>query len=397
MRLSQKALNIKPSATLAISGKAKQMRADGIDVVNFSAGEPDFDTPERVSNAAIKAINDGQTKYTLVAGILPLRQAIADKMQKDYGFSVSTDQVLVSCGAKHSLYLAFATLLDEGDEVIVPSPYWVSYPPQISLVGGKTVIAETGAETSFKLTPDILRSAITDKSKLLVLNSPSNPTGQLYSKEELIALSEVIIEHDLTVICDDIYEKLVYGGKTFLSMASVSEEMQKRSIVINGVSKCSAMTGWRIGYMVAEEEFIKAATRIQGQMTSNSSSIAQYAALEAIGGEATELIKWSQEFEKRRNKMVQSLNAIEGISCAVPDGAFYAFADIRGLAGKKYGERVLNDDMDWAAYLLERAHVATVPGSPFGAPGFLRFSFATSLDIIEDGMKKMADAVEATE
>lgn len=396
MKLSKKALEIKPSATLAISGKAKQMRASGINVVNFSAGEPDFDTPERVNNAAIQSINDGKTKYTLVAGIVELREAIAKKMEKDYGFQVSADQVLVSCGAKHSLYLAFATLLDEKDEVIVPAPYWVSYPPQISLVGATPVILETKPEDNFKMTPEGLKSAITDKTRMLVLNSPSNPTGQLYTKEELLALSEVIIENDLTVICDDIYEKLVYGGKTFISMASVSEEMRKRSIVINGVSKCSSMTGWRIGFMVAEEDMIKAATRIQGQMTSNPSSIAQYAALEAIGGKATELESWVQQFEKRRDVMVQSLNAVEGIECATPDGAFYAFADIHGLKGRKVGDKVLNDDMDWAAYLLESAHVATVPGSPFGAPGFLRFSFATSLAIIEEGMEKLKKAVEET-
>lgn len=397
MKLSQVASAIKPSATLAVSGKAKEMRAAGINVINLSAGEPDFDTPERISAAARQAITEGQTKYTLTPGIPPLREAIVDKFARDYGYSITADQVVVSCGAKHSLFLAFMGLVNPGDEVIIPAPYWVSYPPQVRLFGGEPVIVETGAETCFKLTPQLLKSAITPKTRVLLINSPSNPTGQLYSREELAQLAEIVLESGIAVVSDDIYEKLIYDGGEFSSMAQISVELRQQCVVINGVSKCSAMTGWRIGYMVAPASFAAAVTRLQGQMTSNACSISQHAAIEAIAGEASELPGWLESFQSRRDRMVEMLNAIEGISCQSPGGAFYVFADIRELLGRKAGDRELDDDMAWAGYLLEEAHVACVPGSPFGGKGYLRLSFATSLEIIEEGIRRMGRAIENTQ
>lgn len=395
MKISMRAQNVKPSATLAISGKAKQMREQGVDVVNLSAGEPDFDTPARVCEAAKRAIDEGRTRYTLTPGIIELRQAICARMEADYGFRPHPDEVVVSCGAKHSLYLAMQALVNPGDEVIVPAPYWVSYPPQVELCDGVPVIVPTDTDSSFKLTPELLERHISPRTRLLILNSPSNPTGQIYNAEELAALAEVIRRHEISVICDDIYDKLVYDGRRFASLTAL-DGMRERCVVVNGVSKSSAMTGWRIGYLVAPLPLAKACSRLQGQMTSNAASIAQYAALEAIGNEATELAGWVREFEARRNRIVALLNDIEGIACALPGGAFYAFADIRGLLSRSQAGRALDSDMAWADYLLDSAHVASVPGSAFGAEGFLRFSFATSMERIGEGLLRVKRAVEAT-
>jgi aspartate aminotransferase len=396
MKLSKRANNVKPSATLAISGKAKQMRADGIDVINLSAGEPDFDTPKRICDAAHAAIDKGQTRYTLTPGILELRQAICKACERDYGFAPHPDQVVVSCGAKHSLYLAMQALLDPGDEALIPAPYWVSYPPQVELCDAVPVIVPTDASSSFKLTPATLRAAISPRTKLLILNSPSNPTGQVYSAAELKALGEVIRETGITVICDDIYEKLIYDGQRFASLASIDETLRGQCVIVNGVSKSAAMTGWRIGYLIAPLTVAKAISRMQGQMTSNATSIAQYAALEAIAGEAVELADWRSQFEARRNHIVALLNEVPGVTCATPGGAFYAFADFNALLTRRFGDTLLDTDMAWADYLLDTAHVASVPGSAFGADGFLRFSFATSMDRITDGLARLKAAVEST-
>lgn len=395
MKPSKRAQNVKPSATLAISGKAKQMREQGVDVVNLSAGEPDFDTPARICDAARRAIDEGRTRYTLTPGIIELRQAICARMERDYGFRPDPDEVVVSCGAKHSLYLAMQALVDPGDEVIIPAPYWVSYPPQVELCDGVSVIVPTDADSSFKLTPAQLAEAITPRTRLLILNSPSNPTGQVYRADELAALAEVIRKREITVLCDDIYDKLVYDGQRFESLTA-QDGMRERCVVVNGVSKCAAMTGWRIGFLVAPLAIAKACSRLQGQMTSNAASIAQYAALEAIGGEATELAGWMREFQARRDKIVELLNEIEGIRCALPGGAFYAFADIRELLSRSHAGRALDSDMAWADYLLESAHIACVPGSAFGAEGFLRFSFATSMERIGEGLSRVRRAVELT-
>ncbi len=393
MQISQRAANVKPSATLAVDGKAKQMKAQGIDVLSFSAGEPDFNTPERIQNAAIMAMQQGQTKYTPTPGILPLRQAIVDKFHKEYGYEITPEMVIVSCGAKHSIYLALAALIDPGDEVLIPAPYWVSYPPQVELNGGVSVIVETKAENGFRMTPEELRQAITPRSRVLILNSPSNPTGQVYSKQELAALAEVLRDTGITVISDDIYQKLLYDGQTFAAFSQVSDDARARTVVINGVSKCSAMTGWRIGYLVAEPAFAKAVARLQGQMTSHPTSIAQFAAVEAIAGEGVELKDWLARYQKRRDIMVAGLNAMDGVQCDTPQGAFYAFADFRGVLGKQADGRVIQDDMELADYLLESVQVACVPGSAFGAPGFLRLSFATSSDVIEKGIARLQTAL----
>ncbi len=396
MKLSQRARRVQPSATLAVSTKAKSMRADGIDVVNFSAGEPDFPTPEPICEAARQAIANGFTKYTPTPGIPELRAAICKRFKEDYGFSVLPEQVVVSCGAKHSIYLALAALVDPGDEVLIPAPYWVSYPPQVELCDGVPVIVETTPENGFRMTPDDLRQALTPRSRVLILNSPSNPTGQLYSRAEMEALAEVVLEAGLMVICDDIYEKLIYDSREFVSLSQISDAVRTQCIVTNGVSKCASMTGWRIGYLAAEPELAKAVTRLQGQMTSHPTSIAQYAAVEALGQPLPQLGEWVAAFQTRRDRMVELLNNIEGVRCESPPGAFYCFADWRGLLDRKTEGKALDGDMEWAEYLLDAAQTACVPGSPFGAPGFLRFSFACGLDRIEDGLARVKKAVEQT-
>ncbi len=393
MRISRKAAAVEPSATLAISAKAKAMRASGVDVANFSAGEPDFDTPERVSLAGERAIREGRTKYTPTPGVPELRRAIADRMGRDYGVAVTPEQVVVTCGAKHAIYLALFALLDPGDEVIVPAPYWVSYPPQVALCGGVPVIAETRAEDRFRLRPEDLERVCTPKTRALILNSPSNPTGELYTKEELSDLAAAAEKAGLAVISDDIYEKLVYDGLSFTSFYQLSESVRERTIVINGVSKCASMTGWRVGYLVADESFAKIVARLQGQMTSHATSIAQYASIEAVAGEAAELPGWVAEFQRRRDRMVAELNEIPDVSCLTPQGSFYVFPDFRNLIGRSVSGRTIADDLQLADYLLDEARVAVVPGSPFGAPGFLRLSFATSMETIQAGMRRLAEAV----
>ena len=391
MQVSRKALEVKPSSTLAISAKAKQLKAAGQDVIDFSAGEPDFRTPEYVCDAARAAIAAGRTKYTATPGIAELRSAIAARVERDYGFRWAAENYVVTSGAKHAIYLALLALVNPGDEVLIPAPYWVSYPPQVTLCDAVPVVLPSGND--FLLSPAQLRAAVTPRSKVLILNSPSNPTGAVYSRAQIEALAVVVKETGLIVICDDIYEKLLYDGRSFASMAQI-ESVRAQCVLINGVSKCASMPGWRIGYVGAEDPaVVKAITRLQGQMTSHASSISQYAALAALAGEQPELKGWVAEFEQRRDRICQLFNAIPGLSIATPGGAFYAFVDWRGQMGRTVGGRLLNDDAAWADYLLDEALVAAVPGAGFGAPGYLRFSFALALSDIERGLARIKEAM----
>ncbi len=387
--------SVKPSMTLAISAKAKELRAQGVDVVGFGAGEPDFDTPENIKEAACRAIKEGFTKYTPASGTMELKEAICAKMQADNKLAYKPDQVIVSCGAKHSLYNIAQALFDPGDEIIIPAPYWVSYPDQALLQDAVPRIVETREEDNFRLTGELLRAAVTPRSKALILNSPSNPTGCGYTKAQLEEIRDVILEHELFVISDEIYEKLVYGNFQFHSIAELGEEIKARTLVVNGVSKSHAMTGWRIGWAAGPVNIIKAMSTIQSQSTSNPTSIAQKAALEALTGPQDAVTMMVGEFDKRRRAMVDRLNGMNGVSCLLPDGAFYVFARIDDLYGKKYKGKAINTSIEMADYLLNDARVAVVPGGAFGADGYIRLSYATSMEIIDQGLNRMEDAFRA--
>lgn len=391
--LSPRARNIKPSPTLAMDAKAKGMKAQGFDVVNFGVGEPDFDTPDNIKDAAIKAIRDGFTKYTPVGGIDPLKEAIIAKLKADNGLTYEKDQIVVSCGAKHSLYNIAQALYGAGDEVIIPAPYWVSYPDQVLLNDATPVIVQTREEDKFMLKPEALAAAITPKTKALILNSPSNPTGFAYDKTTLVAIADLAVKHNFFIISDEIYEKLVYDGTQHVSIASVSPEAKERTIVVNGLSKSHAMTGWRIGYAAGPKDIIKAMTNIQSQSTSNPTSIAQKAAVEALTGPQDFVGIMHAEFDKRRTYLVDALNAIPGITCSKPNGAFYAFPNVSALYGKKVGDRVIKGSLDFALYLLEEANVALVHGEAFGNDNYIRLSYATSMENLAKGVERIAAAV----
>jgi aspartate aminotransferase len=384
---------IKPSVTLAIAAKAGKLRADGIDVVNFSAGEPDFDTPEPIKAAAIDALHKGLTKYTDVKGIEPLRAAIAQKYQNEYGLSYRKEDVIVSCGAKHSLYNLFQAVVNPGDEVLIPAPYWVSYADMALLAGGVPKLIATDESTGFRITPEQLQTALSPRTKVFVLNSPCNPTGATYNKDELLAIGNVLAQHPCLVFADDIYEKIVYDGFVVHNIVALCAHLRERTIIINGVSKTYAMTGWRIGYAMGASDVIVAAGKIQSQSTSNPASIAQWAALEALRGPQDTVATMVREFHKRRDVIVDRLNAIAGIHCLKPEGAFYVFPNIAGLIGKSANGKKLNSPCDVADYLLEEAKVAGVPGEDFGSQQHIRFSYATSLPDIEKGCARIRDAV----
>ena len=392
--LSKRAGSIGPSPTLGITAKAKRMQAEGIDVIGFSAGEPDFDTPKNVKEAAKKAIDAGFTKYTPTSGIPELKAAICDKLKRDNGLEYGPGEILVSCGAKHAIFNAALVLCDDGDEVILPSPYWVSYPEMVKLVGGKLVVVKTTQKNNFKITPEQLHKAITKKTKLFILNSPSNPTGMIYSKEELQAISEILVESGVYCISDEIYEKLIYGGKEHISIASLGKGIKKLTIVVNGVSKTYSMTGWRIGYAAGPKEIIEAMSNIQDHSTSNPPSISQKAALEALKGSQESVKKMVKEFAERRDYMVKRLNSIKGIRCLTPDGAFYVFPDVSQLLGKKYGEKIIRDSFSLTELLLTEAKVAVVPGAVFGDDRHLRISYAASMEDIEKGMDRIEEFVK---
>jgi aspartate aminotransferase len=386
--LSERVRSIKPSPTLAMDARAKEMKARGVDVVNFGVGEPDFDTPGNIKEAAIRAIRAGETKYTPVGGILPLKDAVIEKLRKDNGLSYSREEVMVSCGAKHTLYNIAQALLDPGDEVIIPAPYWVSYPDQALLAGATPVIVRTEESEGFMLRAEDLEAAVSPRTKALVLNSPSNPTGACYTRERLEEIARVVARHDVMVISDEIYEKLLYDGAEHVSLASLGGEAREKTIVVNGVSKSYAMTGWRIGYAAGPAPVIKAMTNIQSQSTSNPASIAQWAALEALTGPQDSVEEMRREFDARRRYLVQALNAVRGITCLSPGGAFYVFPNTSAL----YGGRV-KGSLELAAYLLEEAGVALVPGEAFGDDNFVRISYATAMEDIKRAVQRIEAAV----
>ncbi|MBI5102741.1 MAG: pyridoxal phosphate-dependent aminotransferase [Nitrospirae bacterium] len=391
--LAERVKKIKPSPTLAIDSKAKAMKASGIDVISFGVGEPDFDTPENIKEAAAKAMREGFTKYTAVGGIDPLKDAIVEKLKKDNGLSYKREEIIVSCGAKHSLYNIAQALYGPGDEVIIPSPYWVSYPDQVLLNDATPVIVKTFEADSFMLKPEALEAAITNKTKALILNSPSNPTGMIYDRKTLEAIAGLAEKHGFFVVSDEIYEKLVYDGKEHISIASIGSGAMARCIVVNGLSKSHAMTGWRIGYAAGPADIIKAMTNIQSQSTSNPTSISQKAALEALTGPQEFVSTIRAEFDKRRRYLVQELNTIEGITCGMPAGAFYAFPNTKRLYGRKFGDRVIAGSTDLALYLLEEAKVALVHGAAFGDDDYLRLSYATSMEDITRGLARIREAL----
>jgi len=394
MKLSERTQAIKPSVTLAITAKAQQLKAQGVDLVSFAAGEPDFDTPERIKQAAVEALKKGMTKYTDVRGIEPLREAVAEKYRKEHQIAYGKDEVLVSCGGKHALYNILQALLDPGDEVVIPAPFWVSYADMVLLCGAIPKIVPTREENGFRITPEELRAALTPRTRLFLLNSPSNPTGAAYGREDLQALSQVLQQHDCLIISDDVYEKMVYDGFRFYSLAAVSPALKERVIIVNSVSKTYAMTGWRIGYAVGPAAIISAAAKIQSQSTSNATSIAQAAALEALRGPQGEVDVMVREFQRRRGVIVPRLNAIPGMHCFNPQGAFYVFPNIRALLGKTGKGKKIGTACDFAEYLLDEARVAVVPGEDFGAPENIRFTYATSLPEIEKGCERVAAAVK---
>ncbi|MCG0278862.1 MAG: pyridoxal phosphate-dependent aminotransferase [Thermanaeromonas sp.] len=391
MKLATRATSISPSPTLSIDAQAKKMKAQGVKVINFSAGEPDFDTPEHIKKAAVEALEAGFTKYTPVPGIDELRQAVAEKLSRERGVEYSPKEIVVSCGAKHSLYNALQVCCEEGDEVVLVAPYWVSYYEQVKLAGARPVVVETDEATEFKLTKAALKEVLTPRTKLLILNSPCNPTGTVYDKKELEELAEVILEHNLWVISDEIYAALIYDGLKHVSIASLGREMKERTILIDGVSKAYAMTGWRIGFAAAPLPVAQAMADLQSHSTSNPTSIAQKAALAALTGSQEPVERMRQEFEVRRNLMLEELQALPGITCTRPGGAFYLFPNVSGLLGKKFKGQSLNSSTDIAAALLQHFHVAVVPGIAFGNDNYLRLSYATSREQIEAGLKRLAE------
>ena len=394
MKIGKKTQGIKPSVTLALAAKAQVLRAEGVDLVNFTAGEPDFDTPQRIKDAAIEALKKGMTKYTDVRGIEPLRVAIVEKYQREYGLTYTKDEVLVSCGGKHALYNLMQALIDDGDEVVIPSPYWVSYSDIALLAGGVPKLVQTKEENGFRMTAAELENALTPKTRMFVLNSPSNPTGAAYTRDQLGSLAGVLERHDCLVLSDDIYEKIVYDGFEFHAISALNPKLRDRTIITNAVSKTYAMTGWRIGYALGPKEAIAAASKIQSQSTSNPTSIAQAAALEAIHGPQDEVPVMVAEFKKRRDAIVPRLNAIPGLSCFKPQGAFYVFPSVRALFGKKYKDKTLATPADVVDYLLEAARVLAVPGEDFGSKENIRISYATSMQEIEKGCDRIEEAVK---
>jgi aspartate aminotransferase len=392
--LSERAKHIKPSPTLAIDAKAKAMITAGVDIVNFGVGEPDFDTPDNIKEAAIKAIRDGFTKYTPVGGIDPLKDAIIEKLKKDNNLHYSREEIIVSCGAKHSLYNIAQALFGPGDEVLIPSPYWVSYPDQVVLNDAIPVFVKTFESDSFLARPDVIESHITKKTKAFILNSPSNPTGLTYDKESLERIAEIALRHQLYVISDEIYEKLTYDGFKHISIASLGSEIKARTIVVNGLSKSYAMTGWRIGFAAGQKEIIKAMTNIQSQSTSNPTSIAQKAAIEALIGPQDFIPIMLAEFDRRRRLLISELNAIHGISCLTPTGAFYAFPNTSQLYSKSANMRKISSSSDLTLFLLEEAKVALVHGEAFGDDNHIRLSYATSIEKIKKGVERIKEAVD---
>lgn len=389
MELSKKAKEISSSVTLEITAKAKKMKDEGIDVISFGAGEPDFNTPLNIQNAAIEAIQKGLTRYTAASGIMELKKAICDKLKRENSLEYKPSQIVISNGAKHSIYNALQAICNPGDEVIVPVPYWVSYPELIKLVDAVPVFVKTKEENNFKYTKESLEAAITPRTKAIILNSPNNPTGSVYDIKDLEFIAEMAIKYDLIIISDEIYEKLIYDGTEHISIASLGDEIKERTIVINGVSKAYAMTGWRIGYTASNEEIAKLMSNLQSHETSNPNTIAQYASLEAINGPQKDIEIMRKEFEKRRNYMVDKINSIEGLSCVKPLGAFYVMINITKIKGKNIKGYNINSSIDFCNALLEYSKVAAIPGEGFGDDDYIRLSYATSMENIIEGLNRI--------
>jgi aspartate aminotransferase len=395
--LSDRAKKIKPSPTLAIDSKAKSMKASGIDVINFGVGEPDFDTPENIKEAAVKAMRDGFTKYTAVGGIDALKDAIIEKLRQDNGLSYSRDEIIVSSGAKHSLYNIAQVLYGPGDEVIIPSPYWVSYPDQVVLNDAVPVFVKTAESDSFMVRPEALEESVTKRTKALILNSPSNPTGMIYDRKTLEKIADLALRHDFYIVSDEIYEKLIYDGAEHISIASLSDEVKNKTIVVNGLSKSHAMTGWRIGYAAGSAVIVKAMTNIQSQSTSNPNSITQKAAIEALTGPQNFIGIMREEFDRRRRYLVNELNAVDGVDCLMPAGAFYVFPNTSEIYGRRFQGKEISSSSDLALYLLEEAKVAVVPGAAFGDDNYIRLSYAASPEDIRRGVERIKEALNRLE
>ena len=395
MKYSERVSQITPSVTLAITAKAGQLKAEGRDVISFGAGEPDFNTPDNIIEAAIKAMHDGKTKYTPTPGINELKTAIVNKFKNDNGLEYTPAQVMVSTGAKQCLANSMLALVDDGDEVIMAVPYWVSYPELVKLAGGVPIMIMGSADNQYKLTPELVEEHISDRTKVMIINSPNNPAGTIYREDELAALAEVAKKHDLMIVSDEIYEELIYGGEAHHSIASVSQDAYERTIVINGVSKAYAMTGWRIGYLAGPADLVKKMSSIQSHMTSNPSSISQYAALEAIAGDQSFVSEMKKEFKARRDLLVEKLETIDDVSCIKPEGAFYVMMDIHKLLGRTYKGKTIETALDFSDQLLSDRLVAVVPGEGFGIEGFVRLSYATSRENIERGMDRVKEFINS--
>ncbi len=380
---------VRASTTLAVDSLAKQMKADGLDVVGFGTGEPDFNTPDNINMAAVKAICDGKTKYTPAAGIIPLRKAIAQKLKDDCGVDYDYTQIVVASGAKHSVYIALAAITNPGDEIIIPAPFWVSYYEMVRMVGGTPVIVSAGEEQDFKITAEQLEAAITDKTKCLMLNNPSNPTGMIYSRDELQAIADVCVKHDLYILADEIYYQLIYDGMEFTSLASLGEEVKERTLLINGVSKSYAMTGWRVGYCAANKTLAKIMSNFLSHSTGAPSTISQWASVEALTGPQESIEAMRLAFLERRDYIVKRINEIPGVSCIKPNGAFYVMMNMEKLVGRTLGGKLIENDDDFAVALLEKALVAVVPCSGFGMKNFVRWSYAASMENIEKGLDRL--------
>lgn len=391
--LSKRVKQINPSPTLGLLAVAKNLKAQGHDVIEFGAGEPDFNTPDNIKNAGMKAIEENYTRYTPNQGLKELRDAICEKLKKDNNLIYTPDQVIVSSGAKHSVHNTIMALCDVGDEVIIPGPFWVSYPEMVKMADGVPVIIPTTSETGYKMTAEQLKNAITSKTKVVFINSPNNPTGAVYTEKELKEIAQVCVENNIYVISDEIYEKLIYDNEKHVSIASFNEDIKKLTVTINGVSKAYAMTGWRIGYAVAEKEIVEAMDAFQGHATSGAASMSQKAGYEAIAGNQDAVEDMRKEFEKRRTFIVTELNKIPGITCQIPKGAFYVFPEVTGLYGKTIAGVTIDDENTFAKLLLEKVYVAVVPGSPFGSPGNLRLSYANSIEYIKKGLDRINDLV----
>ncbi|WP_046173693.1 pyridoxal phosphate-dependent aminotransferase [Domibacillus indicus] len=393
VQLAERVKALTPSTTLAITAKAKEMKAQGIDVIGLGAGEPDFNTPGHIIEAAYESLKEGQTKYTPAGGLAELKKAIIEKFKQDQGITYKANEIIVTTGAKHALYNLFQVILNEGDEVIIPTPYWVSYPEQVKLADGVPVYVDGKESNDFKITPEQLEAAITDKTKAVIINSPSNPTGMLYSAEELKALGEIAVRRNIWIVSDEIYEKLVYGENKHVSIAQLSPELKEQTIIINGVSKSHSMTGWRIGYAAGNAQIIKAMTDLASHSTSNPTSTAQYGAIAAYTGTQEPVEEMKKAFEERLTIIHAKLNEIPGVACLKPQGAFYLYPNVTEAA-KLTGHASVDD---FVTALLEEANVAVVPGSGFGTPDNIRLSYATSLELLEKAVERIADYVKTNQ